>query len=336
MIINMQESANVSGISVVIPNYNGLILLQQILPAVFAAAENTNLPFEVIISDDCSSDNSIPFIKQEYPAIIILESKVNQGFSPTINRGIFRAQYSHLLLLNSDVRLESDYLVRLLRYFDKPDTFGVMGKIVSWDGEKVLDGGKFPAFHGFKIKTSGNYLPVQKEPDHWLYSMYLSGANAFVDREKVVLLGGFNELFAPFYSEDYDLSLRAWRMGWKCYYDDSAICRHKVSASIRQSHRKKNIKVVASRNKMYLHAIHLNSFKRFQWFVQFSFESLIHLFLLRITWLKALQSFILHYKEVVESRRILFKAAKDRPLLTVKQVVEFVRSSVEKNEITRF
>jgi GT2 family glycosyltransferase len=332
----MQVSTIVSGVSVVIPNYNGLLLLQEILPAVFIAVENTGLPFEVIISDDCSSDNSIPFLTQEYSDIIVLENEINLGFSPTINKGIFKARYSHLLLLNSDVRLEPDYLVHLLRYFERTDTFGVMGKIIGWDDDEVQDGGKFPSFHGLKIKTSGNYLPVKKEPGQWLYSMYLSGAAAFVDKEKVVSLGGFNELFAPFYVEDYDLSLRAWRMGWKCYYDDYAVCRHKVSVSIKQSHRKKSIKVVYDRNKMYLHAIHLNSFKRFQWFVQFAFESLAYLFMFRITWLKSLLSFIRHYNGVVESRRNLFKAAKGRKLLTVNQVVELVRSSVEKNEITRF
>ncbi|MCG2617959.1 glycosyltransferase family 2 protein [Terrimonas sp. NA20] len=332
----MQQSTIVSGVSVVIPNYNGLLLLQDILPAVVIAIEETKLPFEIIISDDCSSDNSIPFLTQEYPDVIILENETNQGFSPTINKGIFKARYSHLLLLNSDVKLEPGYLVHLLRYFDKPDTFGVMGKIIGWDDDYVQDGGKFPSFHGLKIKTSGNYLPVKKESGQWLYSMYLSGAAAFVDRSKVISLGGFNELFAPFYVEDYDLSLRAWRMGWKCYYDDYAVCRHKVSVSIKQSHRKKSIKVVYDRNKMFLHAIHLSYFKRFQWFVQFSFESLAYLFMFRITWLKSLLSFIRHYNGVIESRRNLLKAANGRELLTVNQVVELVRSSVEKNEITRF
>ncbi|MET0464616.1 MAG: glycosyltransferase family 2 protein [Chitinophagaceae bacterium] len=332
----MPESKTVTGVSVVIPNYNGLLLLQEVLPAIFTSLENTGIPFEVIICDDCSSDNSVAYLQSEYPEIIVLENKTNLGFSPTVNKGIFRAGHSHLLLLNSDVKLHPDYLAHLLRYFDRPDTFGVMGKMIGWDSDVILDGAKIPSFHGLKIKTSGNYIPVNKEHGKWLYSMYLPGAAAFMDRTKLVSLGGFNELFAPFYVEDFDLSLRAWRMGWKCYYDDYAVCRHKVSASIKQNHRKKSIKVVYHRNKMYLHAIHLSSFKRFQWFVQFGFESLAYLFILRITWLRSVLSFIRHYNGVVESRRNLCKAAKGRELLTVKQVVDMVRSSVEKNEITRF
>lgn len=332
----MQAVAIVSGISIIIPNYNGRYLLEQTLPSVFAAAKNASLPFEIIVCDDCSSDDSTFFLQKEYPEIKLLINEANKGFSPTINTGIFNAQYSHVLLLNSDVKLTPNYFNGLLRYFEKPDTFGVMSKIIGWEDDKIQDGGKYPSFHGLKIKTSGNYLPVHKEEGQWLYSMYLSGANAFVDRQKLLLLGGFDELFAPFYVEDYELSLRAWRMGWKCYYDDFSVCRHKVSVSINSSNKKKNIKVIYNRNKMYLHAIHLNSFKRFQWFVQLTFESLAYLFMLRWSWLKSLRLFTKNYSKVIASRQRLFEAAGGKKLQTVKEVVNIVRDSVDKKEITRF
>lgn len=332
----MQEISNVTGISIVIPNYNGRALLQEILPTVTGAAEDSQLPFEIIICDDCSTDDSIAFLQQSYPAVRVLVNDRNKGFSPTINNGIFNAKHSHLLLLNSDVKLTPHYFNGLVRYFERPDTFGVMSKIIGWDDDKVQDGGKMSTFHGLKIKTSGNYLPVKKEPGQWYYSMYLSGANAFVDRAKILHIGGFDELFAPFYVEDFELSLRAWRMGWKCYYDDLAVCRHKLSVSIKSSHKKKNVKVVYDRNKMYLHAIHLNSFKRFQWFVQLTFESIAYLLMMRSTWLKSLRAFISNYGGVIESRRRLSKAAGEKKLLTVKQVVNLVRSAVEEREISRF
>ncbi|RYZ19218.1 MAG: glycosyltransferase, partial [Chitinophagaceae bacterium] len=317
----MQDVAIVSGISIIIPNYNGRTLLQQTLPSVIGAAKDATLPFEIIICDDHSSDDSVIFLKEQYPQIKVLVNEVNKGFSPTINTGIFHAQYSHVLLLNSDVKLTPNYFNGLTRYFEKADTFGVMSKIVGWEDDKIQDGGKYPSFHGLKIKTSGNYIPLRKERDQWYYSMYLSGANAFVDRNKLLQLQGFDELFAPFYVEDFELSLRAWRMGWKCYYDDVAVCRHKLSVSIKSAHKKKNIRIVYNRNKMYLHAIHLNSFKRFQWFVQLGFESAAYLFMLRLTWLKSLQQFAGNYDRVIQSRKRLFKAANGKKLLSVKQVV---------------
>jgi GT2 family glycosyltransferase len=332
----MQAVAIVSGISIIIPNYNGRSLLEQTLPSVLGAANDAKLPFEIIICDDYSSDDSITFLREQYPQIKLLINEVNKGFSPTINTGIFNARHSHVLLLNSDVKLTQNYFASLLRYFEKTDTFGVMSKIIGWEDDKIQDGGKYPSFHGLKIKTSGNYIPLHKEQEEWYYSMYLSGANAFVDREKLLVLGGFDELFAPFYVEDYELCLRAWRMGWKCYYDDVAVCRHKVSVSIKSNNKKKKIRIIYNRNKMYLHAIHLNSLKRFQWFVQLGLESAAYLFMLRWSWLKSLQLFVSNYDRVIESRKRLSRAANGKELMTVKQVVNFVRSSVDKKEINRF
>ena len=141
------------GISVVIPNYNGINLLPEILPPLYIALKNAKLPYEVIISDDCSKDDSVSFIKKNYSDIILIENKINSGFSKTINKGIHSASYEYVLLLNSDVKLTENYFSSQLKYFEKDDTFGVMGRIIGWDDDKIQDGGKFPSFHFLKIKT---------------------------------------------------------------------------------------------------------------------------------------------------------------------------------------
>jgi GT2 family glycosyltransferase len=97
------------GISVVIPNYNGAALLPQIIPALYEALAQVNLPHEVIISDDASVDGSTAYIRENFPQIILIENKINAGFPPTINKGIFAAQYGLVLLLNSDVKLTNGY-----------------------------------------------------------------------------------------------------------------------------------------------------------------------------------------------------------------------------------
>src|SRR5689334_3879770 len=99
----------VSGISVVIPNYNGRYLLAEIIPSLLEALKNAGLPYEIIVSDDQSMDDSISFLQSSFPQIKIIANEVNQGFSPTINKGIYASQYSHLLLLNSDVKLTPSY-----------------------------------------------------------------------------------------------------------------------------------------------------------------------------------------------------------------------------------
>lgn len=323
------------GISVVIPNFNGRLLLPEILPPLYIALDNTGLLFEVIISDDNSTDESISYIKENFPKIIIVQNKINKGFSPTINKGIFLAKYDLLLLLNSDVKLTNSYLKNILTYFDNEDTFGVMGRIIGWDNNEIQDGGKYPSYHGTKIKTSGNFIPLNNSENEKFYSFYLSGANALVSKEKIITLGGFNEIFAPFYIEDVELSLRAWRMGWKCYYEHNAICEHKTSVTIKTKESAKFVKTIYSRNKMYLHSIHLQGYNLTLWYLQLIPELLLNVFMGRFWYIKSLKMFFTSKKEVEESKTNFLKTSKNN-LISVNEVVNKILNPLKNKSLKRF
>ena len=308
------------------------------MPPLLIALGNAELPYEVIISDDASTDDSVLFLQSNYPSFKIIYNKSNAGFSPTINKGIFEAQYDYVLLLNSDVKLSPDYFKPLLRYFEKEDTFGVMGRIVGWDDDIMQDAAKYPSFHGVKIKTTGNYYLENSEIDDRLYSMYLSGANAFVDREKLIALGGFNELFAPFYVEDFELSLRAWRLGWKCYYEHFALCRHQLSVSIKSKNSKAFINTIYYRNKMLMHAMHLQGISTFFWYLQLLPEIIIHFFTGRFYYFKSLKMFFASGKKMRSSKNEFEQlgAKMNKKLLSVKEIANFILSSIKEKEIKRF
>ncbi|MCE7864549.1 MAG: glycosyltransferase [Bacteroidetes bacterium CHB5] len=328
---------NLKGISVVIPNYNGRNLFPQTLPFVFKALENCGLPFEVIIVDDCSTDESVEFLRQNYPQVQVVVNEVNQGFAPTINRGAFLAKFDLLFLLNSDVKLEPDYFEHLLPYFDQPDTFGVMGRIENWDDDTIQDGAKFPALHGVKIKTFVNYLPVQKPIEQKVWTMYLSGAEALVRTEKFVLLGGFDEIFAPYYIEDYELSLRAWRLGWVCYYEHKSVCRHKTSSSIKSKSRKRQIQMIYYRNKLFLHAIHLSKLQFKIYFAGVMADSLFRLLTLRLYYVKAIMLFLKEKHTCIESKqRFEGLARRVGTNLSVKAVVAKILRSLENTRVEYF
>jgi len=324
------------GISVVIPNYNGEQLFPQTLPTVFIALQRIQLPYEVIIVDDCSIDGSVYFIEKNFPKVKILKNPKNSGFSVTANHGIKAAQFNLVLLLNSDIKLEPSYFVHQLRYFDQEDTFGVMGRIVGWNDDTIQDGAKYPSFHGVKIKTSGNYLLKNEDAmNEGLLTIYLSGANALLDRAKFMEIGGFDELFSPFYVEDYELSLRAWRYGYKCYYDYQSVCRHQTSSSIRSKNKKNFIKKIYNRNKMYLHGIHLPTAKRYLYYFQLFFEVLIKLIIGHFYFIKSLFLFIANYSGVRRSRERMQKSAKARKLLSIDQVMAIVLNSFTGKDLRR-
>jgi GT2 family glycosyltransferase len=325
------------GLSVVIPNYNGIGLFPHTLPTVFEALQQIDIPFEVMVVDDCSTDGSIQFLRSNFPDVIIIQNQINSGFSVTANTGVRAAKNSLVLVLNSDVLLEPDYFASQFRHFENESTFGVMGRIIGWDDDIIQDGAKYPSFHSAKIKTSLNYLPCNKaDGQNGLYTMYVSGANALFDRSKFLFIGGFNELFSPFYVEDFELSLRAWRLGWKCIYDDAAVCRHKTSSSIKSKSNKWYIKLISNRNKMYLHAIHLDSWWKMLWLVQLIPEVLVQSALGRTYYIKSFTLFIRNLGSVKASRRRIIEAAGGKRLLSVKEVAAIIRGSVANMKVRFF
>lgn len=297
-------------VSIIIPNYNGVSLLEKYLPHTLRAIRLAQVSHELIVVDDCSSDGSVDFLRVNYPEVKLLVNAVNRGFSFTCNQGIKQAAMELVLLLNSDVSLSEDYFSKLWRYFEEEDTFGVMSRIVNTD-EKIEDASRFLSFSGMKFKATRFFYsndPAKKTP-----TAYLSGANALVSREKLVELGGFDEVFSPFYCEDVDLSFRAWRLGWKCYYEHETVCHHEVSKTIRSGNSKKKLLTVVYRNKFILHAIHLSGLQLGLWCAQMIFADVFLRMLVGKFWiLTSVSEFYACRKQIHISKEMLRNQMKNR------------------------
>lgn len=166
--------------------------------------------------------------------------------------------------------------------------------------------------------------------------MYVSGANALFDKKKFLELGGFNQIFSPFYVEDFDLSLRAWRLGWKCFYEHRSVCRHKTAASIKSKTRKEAIRTISIRNKMIFHLIHLSFLGRIIYLAQTIPEVLVQSVIGKTYYLKAFRQTIQRWEKIAEARRRLKQIAKGKRLLSLKQVVRMIRQPVRHKNIRLF
>lgn len=248
-------------ISVVIPNYNGKHLLVKNLPSIFTALKNI-IDYEVIIADDASTDDSVAYIETNWQSVILIKNKVNGGFSKNINSGFKVATKQLVLALNSDVLIAENYFTEQFKYFASPETFGVMGGI--FDNKLLIDAAKYPLWKGGKLVSTLN-VELLEETNEWLPTLFLSGANSLMDREKLMQLNGMDEVYSPFYMEDVDLSVRAWRMGWNCYYEPKSVCNHVTSSTINTNNKKSDVSFISKRNKLIFHYNHLQGFKRLLW-----------------------------------------------------------------------
>lgn len=323
-------------VSIVIPNYNGKHLLEKYLPSVFVAAQNAEIKFEVIVIDDGSKDDSINFIKQNYQNIKLLINDKNRGFSYTCNHGISESKYELILLLNSDVKLDPDYFSAQWKYFKQEDTFGVMARIMSFDETRIEDAARLLYYSGCRIKANKFYYSADSEDEN-VYTAYLSGANALIDANKLKELGGFDEIFSPFSSEDFDLSLRAWQLGWKCYYEHQSFCFHHVSGSTKTQIKSDFIKKVYYRNRFILQRIHLKGMRLSLLPFYLLFAEVIPKILAGKFWiLDAYKQYLASFTAINDSRDLLTNLKeKYHSATSIADVMKFINKSIRDKNIKR-
>lgn len=226
-------------VSVVIPNYNGEEILRKNLPKVLEAVGDA----EVIVVDDTSTDRSLEVLNSFEKNIKVIKSNRNLGFSSTINKGVQEAKGDIVILLNTDVVPEKDFLKPLLRHFEDGKIFavGCMDKSIE-DDKVVLRGRGIGQWkRGFLAHSRGE---VDKTSTLWVNG----GSGAFrksIWRE----LGGFDELYNPFYWEDIDLSYRALKSGYKIVFEPKSIVVHEhEKGAIKSTYSNSEVKTIAYRN----------------------------------------------------------------------------------------
>lgn len=235
-------------VSVVIPNYNGRALLQENIPPLLAALRRLDSAWEVIVVDDASGDDSAAFLRSTHPEVTLLVNAGNRGFAESVNRGIFAARHDVVVSLNSDVRVEEDIFPQLLARFDRTDIFAVAPSMIDpRDGRNQASYRLIPGVCWFIDRCPQNFTQAELAGDYPLF--FASGGACCYDREKLVALGGFPTIYAPFYIEDVDLSYQAWKRGWRCLLEPRATVWHYSSATIKKYVNYRKIRFITARNK---------------------------------------------------------------------------------------
>ncbi len=216
--------------SIVIPNWNGRELLNKYLPSVLAAAKRCP-GTEVIVVDNGSADGSAEFILENHPQVRLVALGDNLGFGGGSNEGFQHAKRDIVVLLNSDMRVDRDFLRPLLDGFADENTFAVSCQIFFSDPNKPREetGLTEGWWHQGSLRVRHRTDPELRE----LYPcFYGGGGSCAFDRRKFMELGGFDPLLAPFYLEDTDLGFLAWKRGWKVMYQPASVVYHEHRATI--------------------------------------------------------------------------------------------------------
>ncbi len=242
------KGKRLKSVSVVIPSFNGQGFLEKNLPPLIKAASAHDAGVEILVVDDAGNDETVRFIRSNYPQITLLVNDRNLGFSETINRGILAARNDIVLALNNDILVGEDLFSKTLHWFDDPDVFSVTPNIIDSQRGTCQAVNKLkPGICWFRtINLQLNDLPSTTGEIPLFFG---SGGASFSDRKKLLKLGGFDSIYSPFYVEDVDLSYRAWKCGWKCLLEPLVDVYHETSSTILSLHKKRKIKFIGDRNR---------------------------------------------------------------------------------------
>lgn len=223
-------------ISVVIPSYKNKEMLIRNL--------KHNLPYleghEIIIVNDYPPE-SLQNEMKNFPAVTLIENKINLGFGGSINKGISTAHHEYVFLLNSDVQINNTNFMNAVEHLKKDSKlFAVTLSQKEKDNEVV----------GKNVLYWKRGLLFHKKASHMTSGVtaWFEGGSAIINKKIFEELGGFDPLFKPFYWEDIDLSYRAWKKGYTIYFDGEIQVLHAHESTIGAYFDTNKIKRVAFRN----------------------------------------------------------------------------------------
>lgn len=210
-------------VSIIIPVYNQWEYTYKCIKSIY---ENTlGVPYEIIVADDVSDDETI-YIKKTIKNLIVVRNKKNLKFVLNNNNAAKYAKGKYIHFLNNDTLVHPNWLTSLLEILEKDKNAGIVGsKLVYPDGKLQEAGGII-----WNDASGWNYGrlddPDKPEYNYLRETDYISGASFLIKKEIWEELNGFDELFIPAYYEDTDLAFRARAKGYKVIYQPLSIVTH--------------------------------------------------------------------------------------------------------------
>ena len=234
-------------VTVIIPNYNGLRFLKDCLTAL----ENKSMKdFETLVIDNASSDESVAYIRENFPNVNVMVMEKNLGFSGGVNVGIQSAKTPYVLLLNNDTEVDTHFVEEMVHAIEEsPNIFSVSSKMIQfYDREKLDDAGDLYGILGWGFQRGIDAPATSYTKKEEIFS---ACAGAAIYRKDVFeKIGYFDELHFA-YLEDIDVGYRGKIAGYKNMYCPTAIVYHVGSGTSGSKYNSFKVKL-AARNSVYL------------------------------------------------------------------------------------
>ncbi|MBI3135632.1 MAG: glycosyltransferase family 2 protein [Bacteroidetes bacterium] len=240
-------------IAVVILNYNGKGFLERFLPGVIANSGDAG----IFVADNNSTDDSVSFLKTNFPQVNLVINDQNGGFAKGYNDALKKITAEYYVLLNSDIEVTPNWIGPCLDLLEKNKTIvAVQPKVLAWHNKTRFE--HAGAAGGFLDK---NFYPFcqgrifeNTEEDKGQYNsareiFWATGACMFIRSEAYHSAGGLDDAFFA-HMEEIDLCWRLKSRGHKLYYCPDSVIYHVGGGTLNYMNPKKTY--LNFRNSLYM------------------------------------------------------------------------------------
>jgi GT2 family glycosyltransferase len=203
-------------LAVVILNYNGKRFLEQFLKGVI----DLSLPHTVIVADNASTDDSVSYLRTNFPQVKLIQNTVNSGYAGGYNEALKQVDAEYYVLLNNDVEVSTNWLQPLIELMDADKNIAAcQPKLIDQKNKTLFEyagaSGGFVDRYGYPFCRGRIFGSL--EDDKGQYNdvrevFWVSGACLMVRSAVFWQLGGFDaDYFA--HMEEIDLCWRIQNLG---------------------------------------------------------------------------------------------------------------------------
>lgn len=217
-------------VAVVILNWNGRTFLERFLPSVLATDYNN---LQIIVADNASTDDSVEFVRKNYPTVSLILNKENYGFANGYNKALAKVDADYFVLLNSDVEVPKNWITPVISLMQSDDKIAAaQPKIKAFVNKKQFEyagaAGGFIDSYGFTFCRGRLFDTVEDDNEQYNNSsdiFWASGAAFFIKSSAWKAIGGLDgDLFA--HMEEIDLCWRLKNENYRVVYCADAEVYH--------------------------------------------------------------------------------------------------------------
>lgn len=233
-----------SKVAVVILNWNGRQkgLIEQYLPSVVEYSKEA----EVFVADNGSDDDSLDFIKSNFPTVNIISLDKNYGFTGGYNRALNKIEADYFILLNDDVEVTPNWIAPLIEKMEEDQNVAVsQPKLLSYKDKERFEyagaAGGYLDYLGYPFCAGRVFLNLEQDKgqyDKEREIFWATGAAMFVKSKVFKELGGLDEDFFA-HMEEIDFCWRVKNAGYKVMYYPQSKVYHFGAATLQTNNPRK-------------------------------------------------------------------------------------------------